>query len=135
MPVDNKQLIQDSFEKLNSNDLKGLQANVDPAVFAALSEKAARARTAFPDLKITVNNLIAEGDQVVASWTVSGTHKGKVMQAHVGEVEPTNKPMKINGVSIHRVSNGKIVSSTAYGGELDALRQLGLADTYAKHIA
>jgi len=63
-------------------------------------------RAAFPDLRITIDEQIAEGDRVVTRWTSRGTHKGQLM-----DLAPTGKTATVVGMSIDRIENGKIVES------------------------
>ena len=60
-------------------------------------------RNAFPDIRFTVEDLIAEGETVVARWSCRGTHKGEL-----NGIAPTNKQFHITGVSIARFTNGKM---------------------------
>src|SRR5260370_16857622 len=62
--------------------------------------------TGFPDLHFAVEDLIAEGDKVVSCWIISGTHKGEFMG-----VPATNRKVSIDGITIHQMSNGKIMDS------------------------
>jgi steroid delta-isomerase-like uncharacterized protein len=59
---------------------------------------------AFPDHHQAIHDWIAENDRVVTRWTVQGTHQGK----YVG-IAPTGKQVKITGIDIFRVVDGKIV--------------------------
>lgn len=63
------------------------------------------ARTAFPDMIFTVNLLIEQDDLIVSNWTVHGTHTGAAFNG----VEPSGKPVTINGTAILRMRDGKIV--------------------------
>lgn len=134
MSEQNKQLIRDSFDKINKGHLQDLANNLDPKFFAIFSEKAKRAHAGFPDLKLKVDEVISEGDKVAVSWTLTGTHKGKTSHGRLGEVNPTNKHLQINGITLHRIQNGKIVETKGYADELNALEQLGLADVFAKTV-
>src|SRR5690606_32442724 len=58
-------------------------------------------REAFPDLQVTVEDQIAEGDKVVTGWTARGTHQG----AFQG-IPPTGKQGAITGITIDRIANG-----------------------------
>ncbi len=78
---------------------------------------------AFPDLHVTVENMIAEGDTVVAYKTLSGTHRGP----HLG-IHPTNKRVKYQIVSIYRIKNGKIAGYWGIQDELSLRRQLGVVE-------
>ena len=77
-------------------------------------------RTAFPDLRLGLEDLIAERDKVVARWTLRGTHRGTFMG-----VPATGKAAATAGIVIYRLAGGKIAE---YWGSFDALglmRQLG----------
>ena len=60
--------------------------------------------TAFPDAKVTPDELIAAGDRVVARFTIRGTHQG----AFLG-TPPTGKPVTVTGISIIQCADGKMV--------------------------
>jgi steroid delta-isomerase-like uncharacterized protein len=72
-----------------------------PAAFKAFHQKFCGA---FPDINVTVEDVVAEGDKVVARCTVRGTHRGGSLG-----FAATGKPIEITGVSISRIENGKIV--------------------------
>jgi predicted ester cyclase len=63
-------------------------------------------RTTFPGFRFTIEDMIAEGDRVVVQWIVSGTHGGEFMG-----VAATGKPFEADGISIYRLSGGKIVGN------------------------
>jgi steroid delta-isomerase-like uncharacterized protein len=77
-------------------------------------------RTAFPDVRLTVEQQIAEGDLVVTRWTARGTHRGELFGA-----APTNKQVTVQGIVISRISNGKIVEEVESYDALGMLRQIG----------
>lgn len=81
---------------------------------------------AFPDLEITPQEMIAEGDKVVTRWTARGTHKGALLGA-----APTGKPVTVSGVIISRVKDGKIVEEWEQFEELGMLQQIGLVPATA----
>jgi predicted ester cyclase len=62
-------------------------------------------RTAFPDMKFTVDLLIESGDLIVSNWTVRGTHTGTAFY----DVEPSGNAVVINGTAILRMRDGKVV--------------------------
>jgi predicted ester cyclase len=78
--------------------------------------------TAFPDLKYTVETLIAEGEQVVGRMTVRGTMKGAFMG-----MPATGKLATWTEIHIGRFANGKMVEHWATIDQLGMLQQLGLA--------
>ena len=78
-------------------------------------------RTAFPDLHIPMEDMIAEADKVVTRWTARGTHKGDLMG-----IPPTGKQATTTGISIFSVANGKAVEQWANYDDLGLLQQLGV---------
>jgi steroid delta-isomerase-like uncharacterized protein len=80
-------------------------------------------QTAFPDLNATVEDVIAEGDQVVTRWTIRGTHQGEIEEFG----PPTGKQAELQGITIHRFEDGKIVEEWERYDNLSALQQLGIA--------
>jgi len=61
-------------------------------------------RKAFPDIKYTVEDMIEDGDKLVARWSAKGTHKGEFMG-----IPPTGKQVFFSGIEIIRVEDGKAV--------------------------
>jgi predicted ester cyclase len=59
---------------------------------------------AYPDIRVTINDIMADKDKVVARWSSIGTHQG-VMQGIV----PTNRKVATNGIAIYRFDAGKVV--------------------------
>lgn len=82
-------------------------------------------RSAFPDLHMTVDVMIAEGDMVVARWTTEGTNTGAW-----GSIPATGKHVKFSGVNIFRVADGKVVEIWNHRDDLGVMQQLG-ASIYA----
>jgi steroid delta-isomerase-like uncharacterized protein len=80
--------------------------------------------SAFPDLQITPEDLIAEGDKVTMRYGWRGTHKGELMG-----VPPTGKEVVTSGISILRVANGKIAEQWDNFDNLGLLQQLGVIPT------
>ena len=84
-------------------------------------------RTAFPDLRFTIEDVIAEGETVVARFSAQGTHKG-----NLNEIAPTGKKLNITGVTICRFENGKIVEGYVNWDALGMMQQLGVVAETAK---
>jgi steroid delta-isomerase-like uncharacterized protein len=87
-------------------------------------------RGAFPDVHITINDQIADGDKVVTRWTATGTHKGQLMG-----IEPTNKHATVAGVDIDLFQNGKVVEAWASYDMFGMLQQLGVVPAMAPAAA
>jgi steroid delta-isomerase-like uncharacterized protein len=79
--------------------------------------------SAFPDMSVSVEDVIAEGDKAVTRWTLRGTHEGEVEEFG----PPTGKRVELEGITIHRISEGKIVEEWERYDNLGVLQQLGLA--------
>ena len=79
-------------------------------------------KTAFPDLNVTVEDVLAEGEKVVSRYTVRGTHQGEVEEFG----PPTGRPIEIEGITIHRIEGGKIVEEWERYDNLSVMQQLGL---------
>jgi steroid delta-isomerase-like uncharacterized protein len=78
-------------------------------------------RAAFPDLWIKLDLLLASRDYVVDRWTATGTHKGDLMG-----IPPTGKSIKITGIDISRVANGKIAEIWHQEDIMTMMQQLGV---------
>jgi steroid delta-isomerase-like uncharacterized protein len=90
-------------------------------------KRAALYRTAFPDLQLTIEDIIAEGQTVMARWSCRGTHKGEL-----SGIAPTGKQVTISGVSIARFTNGKMVEGWVNWDALGLMQQLGIVPELAK---
>lgn len=78
-------------------------------------------RNAFPDIKFTIDEQIALGDKVVERWTAQGTHQGQLQN-----IPPTGKQMKITGIEITRIVDGKIVERWGSPDFLTMMQQIGI---------
>lgn len=79
-------------------------------------------RTAFPDLSVTVDHLVADDDNVVIAYTVSGTHDGEFEG-----VAPTGNKVKARAVQVARFEDGMIVERWGASDELGILQQIDAA--------
>lgn len=85
-----------------------------------LKEVFAGLHRAFPDLHVTVEDVIAEEDKVVARDTVIGTHRGEYMG-----IPPTGKSITYNEIFIARFADGRIAETWGVVDVLSQMRQLG----------
>ena len=76
---------------------------------------------AFPDLRITAEDMVAEGDKVVSRGTFSGTQKGEFMG-----IAPTGKQITIGVIEIVRIAGGKMVEHWNVVDSLSMMQQLGM---------
>jgi steroid delta-isomerase-like uncharacterized protein len=77
---------------------------------------------AFPDLRITVDDVVAEGRKVAVRWTATGTHRGNGLG-----FSATQKPMRMAGMTFVVVRNGKIVEGWDSYDSFSMFQQLGVA--------
>ncbi|WP_207929097.1 ester cyclase [Actinomadura sp. 6K520] len=87
----------------------------------AIKEVFTKLLGAFPDLHITTEDVIAEGDKVVSRNTVSGTHQGEYMG-----IPPTGKAVTWQEIMIVRFEDGRITETWGVVDVLSQMRQLGV---------
>jgi steroid delta-isomerase-like uncharacterized protein len=80
----------------------------------------AELRTAFPDLRISIDDLLAAGDRVVHRFTMAGTHAGPFLG-----LPATGRPVRTTGIEIGRISGGKLAERWSVLDTIGLLRQLG----------
>jgi steroid delta-isomerase-like uncharacterized protein len=78
-------------------------------------------RSGFPDLKFTIEDVIAERNEVVLHWKAHGTHRGDFLG-----MPATNKSANVQGTSICRFERGKIAEVWVDWNLLSLMEQLGL---------
>jgi steroid delta-isomerase-like uncharacterized protein len=135
-PTDNKQIAQRFMEdcwsqgKLDAvRELVSSGCNFHDPAFPSLTSGADNirrhietCRSGFPDLKFSVDDTIAERNEVVLHWTARGTHKGQFLG-----MQPTNRKAAVSGTSIFRIDGGKIVEQWADWNLMSLMEQLGVA--------
>ena len=77
-------------------------------------------RSAFPDLKATIDDLLAEGDKVAARMTWRGTHKGEFMG-----IPPTGKSVSVGVIDVVRFAGDKFVEHWGLMDTASMMQQLG----------
>jgi predicted ester cyclase len=103
-----------SHQPAGNEDLRGLEA---------IKQFAAGLRRAFPDLQITIEDQIAEGDKVVTRLTSRGTHRGELWG-----IVPTGREAEVSSVSTNRIEGGKIVEHWTCADRLGMMQQLGVIE-------
>jgi predicted ester cyclase len=96
-------------------------AVIDELLGADMSAEDARAHfeathAAFGDSEFTVDDLVAEGDQVVVRWTATSNHKGEVMG-----FAPTGKRITFHGLARLRIVDGRIVGFEGFSDLFEIL--------------
>jgi steroid delta-isomerase-like uncharacterized protein len=77
-------------------------------------------RSAIPDLRVVVDDMIAEGDKVATRYTLEGTHESELFG-----VPPTSRQLSIKSITVERVSDGRIRDHWRVTDELGMMQQLG----------
>lgn len=99
---------------LNHNAAPGEQPGL-----AGLKEFVTTVHSAFPDVRFTVEDQVAEDDKVVTRFTITGTH-----QAEFAGIPATGKGIIITALNIHRVSRGKVQEGWLNWDALGMMQQL-----------
>ena len=81
-------------------------------------------RSAFPDLRFHVEELLASGDKVVARLLIQGTHKGEFMG-----MAPTGKKINVKAIDILRMADGKVAEHWGVTDTMTMMQQLGAIPT------
>jgi len=130
---ENKKIVRRYQEIYNSNDLEALGEVVSedlltPKIMSGIPTGIEGAKAAhrimlagFPDYQTIIDDLIAEGDKVVARITMSGTNTGSFMG-----MPPTGKHVSFTGIYVARMANGKIVEHWGEEDGVGLLQQLGV---------
>lgn len=85
-------------------------------------------RNAFPDLRVTVEDQLCDGNKVVTRYVARGTHRGEFMG-----IAPTDKPVTVSGIGISCIARGKIAEEWDSYDALGILQQIGaLPSPYGK---
>jgi steroid delta-isomerase-like uncharacterized protein len=132
----NKAAFRRFIDAANTGDLERLSQTIDELIepdamlrtpmpteatgSQLAKEVFARLLEAYPDLHITIEDLIEEGDKVVARNTVTGTHRGDYMG-----IPPTGKSVTYNEIFIGRFVDGRVAETWGVVDVLSQLRQLG----------
>jgi steroid delta-isomerase-like uncharacterized protein len=80
--------------------------------------------TAIPDLRVTVDLLVAEEDKVVVYLTMTGTNSGPF-----GNMPASNKPVKFNGIDIVKIKDGKASERWGLSDDLTMMTQMGMIES------
>lgn len=130
---ENKNIVRRYQEIYNHNDLDFLNEvlsedlltpNIMPGIPPGLEGAKAAHRimlAGFPDYQTIIEDIISEGDKVVARIKMTGTHTGEFMS-----IPPTGKRISFTGIYIVRIVNGKIVEHWGEEDSVSLLQQLGV---------
>ena len=146
----NKTVVREYFaEVINHHNLAAIDKFVDPDIWdhsvrSGLLPKLECTRQlaemyfrAFPDLLVTIDDQVTEGDRVVTRWTARGTHQGELSGGippaphllGLHRVSPSGKEVIISGVAVDRISKGKIIEHFGVHDSLGLMQQIGAVPT------
>jgi steroid delta-isomerase-like uncharacterized protein len=135
MSEENKDLAQRSWEIVTETNLDTLEDALkevyadtfvmhepgeDVRGIEGLTQFVSTIRSALPDLRVTLDDDIAEGEKVVSRWRAQGTHQGELMG-----IAPTGNEVAITGITIHRIEDGKIIEEWENWDALGLMQQIG----------
>lgn len=80
-------------------------------------------RAAFPDFRVEVHDLVATDNRTIVHYTVRGINDGELMG-----IEPTGRPIEVQGISLFRLEDGEAVEETNIGDMLGLFQQLGVVE-------
>ena len=133
---DNKALVQRFFDEvINQRNLAALSQFVSPGGVTRTAPPGMPQEpnqfltlylNAFPDAKVTVEDLLADGDKVVARVSLRATH-----QSAFRGIAPTGKQITAMGIHIFRIVNGQMVEHWGLTDRLAVLQQVGVAPPLA----
>ncbi|MDH2429187.1 ester cyclase [Sphaerisporangium sp. TRM90804] len=128
--AENKALVRNLIEAWNNGDLGSMIGYWSPDMVhysrgevldaGSVASAMQGVMDAFPDLKMNIEEMIAEDDKVVSMMTLSGTHTGTFLG-----VPPTGKPVSISLQGMVRIEDGKVVEHWGVADGLALLQQLG----------
>jgi len=97
-----------------------LGPSTEPSDVADFRDFTAHVLQAFPDMKVNIQSIIAEGDTVVVRWTATGTHRGELLGTRA-----TGRVVPMTNVDIFTLKDGKIVSVQSHPDATGVLQALG----------
>ena len=83
-------------------------------------------RAMFPDMRVTVEDMICEGDKVVTRWVGKATHRGEMPG-----IPPTGREVTISGIDISRVVNGRIQEAWHQEDQFSLMQQIGMLAAFS----
>jgi len=130
---DNQALVQRFVDRMNKHDLSAIDEFFDasyvehaaapgmPPTREGLKQMFQAFLKGFPDMKMTVEHVVADGDLVAIHLTSTGTNKGEMMG-----MPATGKAIKVQEMHLARVANGKFVEHWGVEDQMTMMQQLGL---------
>ena len=134
--LDNKTIIRQYIERIeNTGDVSNISEFISPDYMEVYEgerypigiqgaiDHVLGVRRVFPDLSLTIENQISEGEWVVTIYSVTGTFKDEWFG-----MKPTGKPITFTGVNVDRIKGGKIIEHGGAVNLFDPLLKAGVID-------
>ncbi len=118
---ENKALIRRAIEARNTNDVEAFAAFFPTDWHEGVRRAFNSLTEAVPDVHITIEELIGEGDKIVSRWSFQGTHLGLYQ-----DIPATGKQVNYTGIDIYTIEDGKVVSVVRETDNLVVLQPLGV---------
>jgi predicted ester cyclase len=123
---DNASIVKSAVEAFNGGQADGVKKAFHRNTEKGALESMRTLRTAFPDLQYAIDHIQADGDQVMFTYTVKGTHRGEL-----GDLKATNKAAQWHGWGVATVENGVITNIHTKDDWVRAGIQLGILNPSA----
>jgi steroid delta-isomerase-like uncharacterized protein len=112
-------LIERIADNFNADTLDAIQELVSPAL-AGFRHDLAAMKQSFPDARFTIKDMVGEGDKLADRYTITGTYQRPFLG-----IPATGRKIQLTGITIVRISGGKIADRWAVTDQLGLLQQLG----------
>ena len=137
MSEENKAIVLKYWDAANSHDMDTIRATLtegyihhDPNLPVVDADRETHLQiivggmmVAFPDLTVSIAEMVAEGDMVSVRWSFTGTHTGEMP----GDppMPPTGKKVNVTAMAMHRIADGKVAETWVNFDIMGMLQQLG----------
>ena len=111
--------LEDALTEVYAHNCILHEADEDIVGIEGLTQFVSMIRSAIPDLRITIEDDMAEGDKVVTRWIGQGTHQGELLG-----IAPTGNQVTFTGITIHRIEDTKIVEEWSNWDALGVRQQI-----------
>ena len=118
---ENKAVVRHWIEARNAHHVESAVAQWAPAAQAQVRADFTGFTRAFPDIHLTITDMLAEGDKVACAWRFRGTQQGTFLG-----IPATGKAVNWAGIDIYTIVDGKLASLVRMADSLSLMQQLGV---------
>jgi predicted ester cyclase len=112
--------LDDALQEVYAHTIVMHEPDEDVRGIEGLTQFVSMIRSTLPNLRVTLEDDVAEGDKVVSRWRAQGTPQGELMGS-----APTGNEVRVTGITIHRIEDGKIVEEWENWDALGLMQQIG----------